>query len=211
MDLGELRSRLYRALETPWVYTLVQRVSAPGSGRLLGHVAAATFAKSRGLVLDVGCGPRLNTPPPQGRMLGLDINRDYVAEYRLGTDRQGVQGSAAALPFAPESFAEARSWGILHHLPDDVASASIREMARCVEPGGRVVVFDNVWPRRAMTRPVAWLLRKLDRGAWIRSEAALRVLVTDSAAGTWTVRRFTYSLNGMEGLIMTLTLPPTTL
>lgn len=175
------------------------------------------FGLSRGLVLDVGCGPFLTTPAPQGVIVGVDLNSRYVASYSgdiedvdpgivthppAGRTRLAFAGTAESLPFDNATFDESRCCGLLHHLTEQAALAAIREMARCTRPEGRLVIVDNVWPRHAYRRPIAWLTRRVDRGRSIRHEDELLALATAAYDGSWCHRRFTYSLTGLEAIVL---------
>ena len=70
---------------------------------------------------------------------------------------------AAALPFEDESFDACRIDRVLQHIADP--APVVREMARVLRPGGRLVAYDNDWetltvdaPDRVLTRTVlnAW-------------------------------------------------------
>jgi ubiquinone/menaquinone biosynthesis C-methylase UbiE len=212
------RPGFYRLLENPAVYLLAQLLLAPGAQRLQRKVFRRLYAGSRGMVLDVGCGPRLTTPAPDGILVGVDINRDYVARYTRGlvdTDpeviraggtqtRFGVVCSADRLPFPDHTFDEARCRTLLHHLPPEVAAAVVREMVRCTRPGGRVHILDVVLPRIGWRRPLAWLLTKLDRGEWVRREEDLVRLVRAACPGSWSHFRFTLTYLGAEAVALTL-------
>ncbi len=192
------------------VYSLSQAILLPGARWMLKAPYERLFAPSHGLVLDVGCGPDLTTPSPaDGRVVGLDINPRYVSQFVSGaaanaptTERLGTTGSAAELPFGDGRFDESRCMGLFHHLPDDFVRATVAEMCRVVKPSGRVVIIDNVWPVSAVRRPLAWTTRRLDRGEWVRHEAQLREVVASGAPGRWEARRITYTLTGLELLLM---------
>jgi SAM-dependent methyltransferase len=92
----------------------------------------------------------------------------------------GVVSSSEALPFEDDAFEESRCVGQLHHLSHASALLTIKEMIRCTRQDGRIVIFDNVWPRQTCFRPLAWLTRKLDRGKWIRAEEGLLELVNSA-------------------------------
>jgi SAM-dependent methyltransferase len=198
-------------LENPLVYSLSQSILLPGARQMLAAPYRRLFGASRGTVLDVGCGPELSTPsPPEGVIVGLDINPRYVTQYRRASpasqgssNRLGVTGSAAQLPFADGRFDESRSVGLFHHLPDQVVRQTVFEMCRVVRGSGRVIIVDNVWPRSALCRPLAWATRRLDRGQWVRSEADLKAVVASaSPAVRWSIGRMTYTLTGLELLLM---------
>lgn len=150
-------------------------------------------------------------------MVGVDVNESYLRQYTGGfVDRDpqvvfsppssrkclGFLAPAEHLPFADDSFDEARATGFLHHLSDENAIAAIREMHRCLRKGGRLIVLEDVWPLRARTRPIAWLIRRLDRGKYMRTEERLLALFQEACPGSWECRRFTYTLVGHELLYL---------
>src|SRR5713101_4921764 len=207
------RPTIYRLLEYPWVYNLSQRVLAPGQRRLDQRFFRYLYTQPAALILDVGCGPFLTSPSGNGRIVGVDLNSEYVERYTDGwvdTDvdiihsaattrtRFGFACSAARLPFRDETFDEVRCRRLFHHLNREQVTDTIREMARCTRPGGRIVLMDAVLPVRGWHRPVAWLMCQLDRGEWIRSEEELRQLVEAAFPGDWSVLRYTCNYLGAE-------------
>ena len=212
-------SFFYKILENPVVFRLSQGVLAPGARSRLGRRYQEVFGDSTGTILDVGCGPNLTTPRPEkGVIIGLDQNPAYVKRYAgsvetdpdvalLQPDRKvvGYVGSADALPFADEVFDETRCVGLLHHLTLEQARRAVSEMCRCTRVGGRTVIFDAVLPRHPLLRPLAWALRKTDRGEWVRTEQQLVSLVRTAWPGKWSQHRFTYSYNGLESVCLLVT------
>jgi SAM-dependent methyltransferase len=155
--------------------------------------------KRTGAVLDVGCGPASRLQLIDIHPVGVDLNPSYCRAYaQLGGI--SVQGSANALPFADRSFAAVWSIGMFHHLPPEVAHEAVREMVRVCAPGGQVAILDGVLPRRPLLRLPALLIRRADRGRFMRSQEELTALLPDSSQ--WQVSRFTYTLNGLEMLAM---------
>jgi len=204
------RSWLHRLLERPGVYRLAQRVLAPG-GSEIDRVYDEVYGSVQGRVLDVGCGPRPDTPLPRGTIVGLDVNHAYIRSYcepdsrdRSDCTKLGLVGSAATMPFADETFDECRGAAVLHHLPDTLARDALREMCRTVRRGGRVAIFDMIWPRSFTASPLAWLICRFDRGAWVRTEDELTRLARTSYDGPWQTRRFSYSWTRLCGMILTL-------
>ena len=129
--------------------------------------------------------------------MGLDFSRRYMREYAR-SGRRAVVGSADALPFPAQSFDSVWTIGLLHHLPDSAAAQTIGEMVRVCRPGGVVVVVDAVLPLSAWRRPLAYLLRRLDRGRFVRAEEPLQSMLAAGIPFLKKVRRVTFSLNGME-------------
>jgi ubiquinone/menaquinone biosynthesis C-methylase UbiE len=101
-------------------------------------------------VLDVGCGPGTITVDlaarvAPGRVLGIDVSPDPLAEARAAAERAGFAvtvevGDVYALAAADDSFDVVHAHQVLQHLTDPVAA--LREMARVCRPGGVIAVRD---------------------------------------------------------------------
>jgi ubiquinone/menaquinone biosynthesis C-methylase UbiE len=109
-----------------------------------GGVAATVIEAARLGVRSVGCD--LSIP-------GVVTAARFAAAEGVGDRSAFVVCSADDLPFSDASFGAASAVAVLEHLDDDAAAA--RELARVVEPGGRVWVtvphayvqmFPPVWP-----------------------------------------------------------------
>jgi SAM-dependent methyltransferase len=88
---------------------------------------------------------------------------------------------------------------LLHHLSDGEARGAVGEMIRICRPCGYIVIFDAVLPEPAWQRPVAKILRRLDRGRFMRTQADLESFLVRREA--WTCERISYSFIGLEGLL----------
>lgn len=202
-----MRHRIYKVLERPAVYLAVQKFFRMfGEKRLYDPLWNELFSSPVESVLEVGCGP-LVFPPVAGRlMVGLDVNYQYVKDWSNTSEKksvtQGCVASSNQLPFVNESFQELRAHTLFHHLPDTAVVESVREFHRCLKPGGRMVIQDGIWPRQAWRRPVAWLLRWLDRGEWMRTQDDLTEIIEQGCPGQWDVHRHTYSYLGLEILVL---------
>lgn len=192
-----MKTLLYGFLERPLCYRLSQLIFAPGAEYLLGQRLrqAAQALPMTGRMLDIGCGPSSWLWKLGARPVGLDICPQYSIAYHKAGE-PAITGSALALPFNDNSFFGAWSIGVLHHLPDSAARLAVREMMRVCQPGGFIAVLDAVMPVSAWRRPVAYLVRRLDRGTFLRSQPAVEGLLSDR--GQWSVIRFTYAVNGLE-------------
>ena len=108
-------------------------------------------------VLDLGCGTgdlaRL-LAGAGGRVVGVDISHKMLleAKAKLRGRARVVLGSVFALPFRDRAFAAAGSAFVLRNLFD--LEAPFRELARVVEPGGRIALVDITEPR---SRPIRQL------------------------------------------------------
>ena len=132
-------------------------------------------------VLDIGCGTgsyaiMLKEAFPTARVVGLDaddqalgIARRKAAGLRL--DIEFRRADARQPPFPDASFDAASSSLFFHHLNDADKLEVLRQLHRCLEPGGRLVVAD--WDRPASTfgRMRFALVRSLDGFAVTRLHA----------------------------------------
>ena len=202
------RTWLHRILETPLVYRLFQAIFSPLSADALYRAYDEVYGTARGRVLDLGSGPRPDTPLPEGVMIGLDVNPRYVRDYLRGGGEAagctllGVVASGAALPFPDAVFDEGRCAAVFHHLPDELAGAALREMLRTARPGGRVAIFDMVWPPSFLSSPVGWLICRFDRGRWVRTEQELLRLAERSCGGSWEARPLFYTWARLRGVFL---------
>jgi len=103
--------------------------------------------------LDVGCGTGrllafVHEAWPGLRLTGLDLSAPYLGEARRLIGRTArvklVEGAAEALPFGDRSIDLVFSSFLLHELPPEVRVAALREMARVLAPGGRIVVVESL-------------------------------------------------------------------
>ncbi|WP_352424847.1 class I SAM-dependent methyltransferase [Aminomonas paucivorans] len=117
----------------------------------LGHPEAVTDLLSLAggeTLLDVGGGTgrfAASLLPRLAEAWVLDASPAMLARVPSGV--RTCRGDAAALPFPDGSFRRVLLSYVLHHLEDP--RAALREAARVVAPGGRVVVHDLDPTRRA--------------------------------------------------------------
>jgi demethylmenaquinone methyltransferase/2-methoxy-6-polyprenyl-1,4-benzoquinol methylase/phosphoethanolamine N-methyltransferase len=104
-------------------------------------------------VLDVGCGTgtlAIMMKRYAGGDLdvtGIDAATEMidVARRKAEKEAQDIRFEAAAieeLPFPEAHFDLVTSTLMLHHLPDDVKQAGLREVRRVLKPGGRFLIVD---------------------------------------------------------------------
>ena len=102
-------------------------------------------------VLDVGCGPGLLAKafaPHVREYVGVDLTPAMVAKAADIARAAGIAnarfevGDALALPFEAASFDLALSRLALHHMSDP--RRAIQQMARALQPGGRLALFDMI-------------------------------------------------------------------
>lgn len=194
-----IRANIQKILEIPKIYRISQLLMGPGAERALTdklkEISQNLINSER--ILDVGCGPsswlsKINRLP-----VGIDLSFAYSVAYH----EQGgmaVTGTAPALPFADQTFDAVWCIGVLHHLPDKTAEMTVAEMLRACKQGGHVVILDAVMPHSSWRRPLAYLIRRMDRGQYMRNQRNFQALLPDRTK--WVCRRYTYAATGLEML-----------
>lgn len=129
-----------------------------GSGRQW----AAGLAHDRTLEVAVGTGRNLPYYDRRVRLTAMDVSErmlELAAQraHRLRREVELLVADAQALPFDDDAFDTVVATLALCSIPDD--AAGVREMARVLRPGGRLVLLDHV---RSPLRPVRVVQRALE-------------------------------------------------
>ncbi len=161
------------------VYGLFQRmVGAERERRLYVERHVRPVAGDR--VLDIGCGPAdILHALPSVTYVGFDMSSSYIeaARRRFGARGQFEVGSISVeLAGKYTGFDLVLANGVLHHLPDQGATALFELAKAALKPGGRLVTFDGCFVDN-QSRIARFLLKK-DRGEHVRNEAAYLKLAT---------------------------------
>jgi ubiquinone/menaquinone biosynthesis C-methylase UbiE len=106
-------------------------------------------------LLDVGCGTGrsldfVKQVWPRLPSLGADLSEAYVAEAKRHLRRwcwiDVLVANGESLPLADATQDAVTAIFILHELPPTVRRIVLREFARVLKPGGRLVVLDSLQP-----------------------------------------------------------------
>jgi ubiquinone/menaquinone biosynthesis C-methylase UbiE len=104
-------------------------------------------------VLDVGCGTGTlalaakRSVGPSGSVRGIDAAPEMIERARHKARKASAEISfdtalAESLPFPDGTFDVVTSTVMLHHLPRAIREKGLREMARVLKPGGRLLAVD---------------------------------------------------------------------
>lgn len=147
-------------------------------------------------VLDVGCGDGVLTCAASSRgarATGVDpdpamLNAARARAKRIGVEADFMDGRIERLPFADASFDVVAAITVLCFVSH--ASAAVREMARVLRPGGRLILGElgrwSLWA--AIRRLRGWLGAATWKAARFRSAKELRALVEDAGLRPTAIR-----------------------
>lgn len=164
--------RLYAAVQNSIAGSMHQEVKTSLSGAL---------PDENGInILDLGCGVGdYSVLFKRATYTGMDLDENYIRSATTNYGRAGVTflaGDATGIPFPDGSFDYCFSVGLYHHLPDDAVVTSLNEALR-VAGSGRVIIIDAIYPSHG--NGLGYILRRLDRGKFVRSFTAYEKLLRD--------------------------------
>lgn len=112
-----------------------------GQERRLGLMRAAAEGRDAGRLLVDGCGVGSylgKLAETTGQAVGLDIELERTFEAHAKAE-QVICAASEYLPFPSNTFNLILSHEVLEHVQDDLLA--IREIVRCLLPGGRLLLF----------------------------------------------------------------------
>ena len=157
--VGRMFSRIARR------YDLMNTLMTGGlHHRWRRHAAQEAVKELQGAALDVATGTgdlalALADRPGMGPVVGVDLVAEMIALAQRKGRRKGYEdrvsfmvGDALALPFDDNTFACVTSGFSLRNVPD--LRSSLREMARVIKPGGRLVSLEILPLEGRVLRPL---------------------------------------------------------
>jgi ubiquinone/menaquinone biosynthesis C-methylase UbiE len=116
------------------------------------HEAFAGRDQRKMKLLDVGCGTgrfldSIKQAWPRLQITGLDMSDAYIrhAKRHLRRSRTNfIVGKAEEIPLSDNSQDAITSTFLFHELPPKVRRIALRECARVLKPGGRLVLLDSL-------------------------------------------------------------------
>jgi cyclopropane fatty-acyl-phospholipid synthase-like methyltransferase len=167
-------------LESPFAYRVLSR-------EFDADVTTKNIVQSAGYqpglkLLDIGCGPGdLAKYVRAEDYVGVDISERYIAQARHDYGGEFYILSADRVDELPMQFDRVTICGLLHHLSDRVVDDTLSALRAILKPGGYAYVTEAVWPTHGWDLP-SWLIRKLDRGKFVRSSQQWREILARTFA-----------------------------
>lgn len=170
-----------RISERP-VVSIVARSLLESGFKAIRNLIRRELRLGQGLrTLDLGCGPGiLSDLFVKDDYVGADLNLRYIDYARR--KRRGVffVSDARRLGLPSGHFDQALIFGLLHHLSDSDALATLSEARRVVVPGGRILAIEDI-PTVSKFNLFGRLVHRLDIGKHIRSVKEYRRLYSGVA------------------------------
>ena len=176
-----------------WRATTLGRITEQVETRVVFDLVSSLRGKR---VLDVGTGDGTYALEAAARgavVTGVDVEVEMLEAARARAASRGVeislrQGLAETLPFEDASFDVVIAVAMLCFVPN--AAEAVREMARVLAPGGRLVLGElarfSVWAAERRVR--GWLGARTWRRAQFRSRAELERLAQNAGLQVAEVR-----------------------
>jgi ubiquinone/menaquinone biosynthesis C-methylase UbiE len=148
-----------RTITWAWLYDRVVQLILLGREQAMRQMTVDLAQLQPGeTVLDVGCGTGTVTLLAKaqvgetGKVHGIDAAPQMIAVARHKAAQRGLAidfqvGLIEQLAFPDHSFDVVLSSMMMHHLPDDVKRQGLAEIARVLNPGGRLLILDFKRPR----------------------------------------------------------------
>jgi demethylmenaquinone methyltransferase/2-methoxy-6-polyprenyl-1,4-benzoquinol methylase len=164
-EINRFARSLFRELPSRYD-TLAYLLSFGQDRRWRAAVVGRVVAAQPKRVLDVACGPAGVTlaiaRACDAQLVGVDVSADMLRQGQANVRAAGAAdritlaiARAEELPFADGTF-DAISFSYLMRYVDDPA-ATIKELARCLAPGGAIASLEFGVPQWAPAHAVWWL------------------------------------------------------
>jgi ubiquinone/menaquinone biosynthesis C-methylase UbiE len=137
-----------------WYEHIVRNLYNQGmEGRIMRTLIDRLRQISPASLLEVGCGPgRFLAASARARVgsdrIGLDLSPFLLERARRRVGNLGariVHGNGLAIPSEDSAFDAVVASHYVGHLPEEIRSQAITELARVVRPGGHLLVIDHRW------------------------------------------------------------------
>uniref|UniRef100_A0A7C2JZU5 Class I SAM-dependent methyltransferase n=1 Tax=Schlesneria paludicola TaxID=360056 RepID=A0A7C2JZU5_9PLAN len=162
--------RLVQSLAArPWMFDLLRWTLEAGY-RGHHHLITKELQGYPGPVLDIGCGTGVFAHYfDPAEYLGVDVCAAYVAAaQRRSPGHRFAVMDARRLDLADGSQGLCFISGVLHHLSDEDAHAVLSEVARVLQPTGRLAIWEDI-PTQSWWNPIGPIIHRLDLGDRIRT------------------------------------------
>lgn len=176
------RRGFHLILKIPAIYRLVQAIFSHKPTRTVWDKWLQE--NPNGKVLDVGCGPGLNSRifSSCSTYVGIDISERYISEAQRSFGDWGEFFTLSALEIdqLPHgNFDLVILSGVLHHLTDGEVSVFFKKIKQKLSKTASIVILEPTFKKG---RHVANLIVSMDRGLHVRWPTELKELIDSDLA-----------------------------
>ena len=168
-----------------WVryYDIVTHLVTLGkTGKVHRQTVSLADLRPGDAVLDIGCGTGMllleaeKVVGSKGIVVGLDVEPEMIKQARRRAIKNNSQASfdiasIAQIPYLDNTYNVAFSTLMYHHLSETERQAGMVELARVLQPGGRLILVDINPSRRSILTSLPGHSR-VKRHDFVRQEAA---------------------------------------
>ena len=180
---------LNKLLGKPTIYNMSQSAVTLGKDPIVKWLRKMVSPGREDLVLDVGCGTGKYSEVFQCNYFGIDCSPEYIDYARKYHKGNFSVMDASCLEFPDKMFNYIMIVGVLHHLPDNKVAGIISEIKRVCKQGGRIIIMEPVYPTSKFNI-VGYLLRRLDRGKYIRKPEQLAGMFSSFSSSEHTIEKY---------------------
>ena len=156
-------------LSKVWFYNLIQFLLARKSHQdIQRFLKEAGLLSGKKLILDVGCGPGDQSKYFEKNYIGIDISPNYISNAKKKYPSHKFYCRDATNFKLNYLFGGAVSIGLYHHLSDRDTIRSIKNVLAHLKRNGFFYVVDAIYPEKPYKNILGFIIRKMDRGRFLR-------------------------------------------
>lgn len=166
--MAMMRKIITILMEQPLLYKFVQEVLNGDGHKKIKKFLKKEIPSNAKKILDQGCGTGEYSFLFPKRYTGIDNSKEDIefATYKKYPGKF-IVGSATKMNLLNNNFDAVFAVGLHHHLSKLDAKKAVNESLKVLKKGGKLVIIDAM-PPVSKFNLIGLILRKLDRGAFIR-------------------------------------------
>jgi SAM-dependent methyltransferase len=162
-----IKAGISKLLNSPAMLNRIQWVVSLGKQCNKEWLREAMKPNIQDSVLDVGCGTGRYADLFNCNYTGIDSNPEYIAYAQKAHKGKFLSMEANQLEFPDSTFHYVFCVGLLHHMNDNMAAVTFKEMKRVCRAGGRIVILEPIYPTNKLNI-FGYIICRCDRGKFIR-------------------------------------------
>jgi ubiquinone/menaquinone biosynthesis C-methylase UbiE len=197
---------IYKILEIPFVYNLVQSILG---GKKVHTLFVSEIKKilsniSYTRLLDVGCGTGIYREAFSNEYVGIDINPQYIELCKKTILGEFSVGDATKIEFENSSFDVIATIGVIHHLDGNQTKMMFDEMKRICKPNGNILLVDGLIPGNRLNF-WGYIIAKMDRGKYKKKYTDFKKMIDESFGLDYSINAYLKKSFPMEYVFMVIT------